>query len=73
MKQCIGYNETNKKFVPYNATMTKEEAIIRVLGVLKNPMKIMSPAKQEALDLCEEHNISGKDLLIAWEKIVFKV
>lgn len=53
--------------------MTKEKAIILVLGVLKNPMKIMSPAKQMALDLCEEYNISGKDLLIAWEKIVFKV
>ena len=53
--------------------MTKEEAIIKVLRVLKNPMLVMSSAKQEALDLCVEYGIVGVELIQAWEKIAMRV
>lgn len=53
--------------------MTKEEAIIKVLRVLKNPMLVMSPAKDEALTLAEEHGINAKDLIEAWTKIATRV
>ena len=53
--------------------MTKEEAIVKILRVLKNPMLVMSPAKDEALTLAEEHCINAKDLIEAWTKIVERV
>ena len=53
--------------------MTKEEAIIKVLKVLKNPMLVMSPAKDEALTLAEEYGIMAKDLIETWTKIVERV
>lgn len=53
--------------------MTKDEAILFVLKVLKSPMMIMSPSKKEALDLCEEHGIMAKDLIDAFEKICWKI
>ena len=53
--------------------MTKEEAIIKILRVLKNPMMVMSPAKKEALTLAEEHGITAKDLIEAWSNIAMRV
>ena len=53
--------------------MTKEEAIIKVLRVLKNPMLVMSPAKNEALTLAEEYCINAKDLIEAWSNITMRV
>lgn len=53
--------------------MTKEEAIVKVLKVLKSPMLVMSPAKQEALDLCVEYGIVGVELIQAWEKMAMRV
>lgn len=53
--------------------MTKDEAIIKVLRVLKSPMLVMSPAKKEALDLCVEYGIVGVELIQAWEKMAMRV
>jgi hypothetical protein len=53
--------------------MTKEEAIVKILIVLKNPMMVMSPAKKEALTLAEEHGITVVDLISEYEKRVMRV
>ena len=53
--------------------MTKDEAIIKVLRVLKNPMLVMSPAKDEALTLAEECGIVVKDLIEVWNKIAERI
>jgi len=53
--------------------MTKEEAIRRVLRILKSPMMMMSPAKEEALNLAEEHGISAVDLIEEYSKIIYKI
>lgn len=53
--------------------MTKEEAILKILKVLKNPMLVMSPAKDEALTLAEQFGINAKDLIEAWSNIVMRV
>ena len=58
--------------------MNKEEsdrnaAIVKVLRVLKSPMLVMSPAKQEALDLCVKYGIVGVELIQAWEKMAMRV
>ena len=53
--------------------MTKEEAAVFILRVLKNPMMIMSPDKTKAMNLAAEHNISAIDLIQAYEKIVMRV
>ena len=54
--------------------MTKEEAIIKILKVLKSPMMVMSkPNKDEALTLAEEHGIMAKDLIEAWSNIAMRV
>jgi hypothetical protein len=53
--------------------MTKEEAIFKVLRVLKSAMMIMSPAKKEALTLAEEHGITVSDLINEYEKIAMRV
>ena len=53
--------------------MTKEEAIFKILRVLKNAMLIMSPAKKEALTLAEEHGITIADLISEYEKIAMRV
>jgi hypothetical protein len=49
--------------------MTKEEAIFKVLRVLKSAMLVMSPAKKEALTLAEEHGITAKELIDTWVEI----
>ena len=53
--------------------MTKEEAMVFVLRVLKNPLMVMSPDKTKAMNLAAEHNISGIDLIKAYESIVMRV
>ena len=54
--------------------MTKEEAIVKILKVLKSPMMVMSkPNKDEALTLAEEHGITAKDLITTWEKIAMGI
>jgi hypothetical protein len=53
--------------------VSKEEAIIKVLKVLKSPMLMMSPAKQEAIDLCVKYGIVGVELINAFEKMVMGV
>jgi len=53
--------------------MTKEEAMVFILRVLKNPMMVMSPDKTKAMNLAAEHNISGIDLIKAYENIVMRI
>ena len=54
--------------------MTKEEAIVKILKVLKSPMMVMSkPNKDEALTLAEEHGVTAKDLITVWEQIAMRV
>lgn len=53
--------------------MSKEEAILKILKVLKNPMMVMSPAKAEALTLAEEYGITTKDLIESWSNIVMRI
>lgn len=54
-------------------SMTKEQAIRFILSVIKSPMAMMSPKKKEALDLAEKYNISAKELIEEFEKIVHQV
>jgi hypothetical protein len=53
--------------------MTKEEATVYILRVLKSPMMVMSPAKTTAMNLSAEHNISCIDLIKAYENIVMRI
>ena len=53
--------------------MSKDEAIIKVLKVLKSAMMVMcKPNKEEALTLAEEHGITAKDLIDVWEKMALR-
>ena len=50
--------------------MTKDEAIIKVLKVLKSAMMVLcKPNKEEALTLAEEHGITAKELIDVWVNI----
>jgi hypothetical protein len=51
--------------------MNKEQAIRNILKVLNSRMAMMSPAKKQALELAEEHNVTAKDLIEEFEKILF--
>lgn len=54
--------------------MTKEQAIIKILKVLKSPMMVMSkPNRDEALTLAEEHGITAKDLIEVWSNMAMRV
>jgi hypothetical protein len=54
--------------------MTKEQAIIKILKVLKNPMMVMSVYnRDEALTLAEEHDITAKDLIEEWTRIAERI
>ena len=54
--------------------MTKEEATIKILKVLKNAMLVMNKHnRDEALTLAEEYGITAKDLIEAWEQIAMRV
>lgn len=54
--------------------MTKEEAIVKILKVLKSPMMVMNKHnRDEALTLAEEYGIVAKDLIEAWSDIAMRV
>ena len=54
--------------------MTKEEAIVKILKVLKSPMMVMSkPNRDEALTLAEDYGITAKDLITTWEQMAMKI
>ena len=54
--------------------MSKDEAIIKVLKVLKSAMMVMCKLnRDEALTLAEEHGITVKDLIEAWQEMSYKV
>lgn len=54
--------------------VTKEEAIRKILKVLKSPMMVMSkPNKDEALTLAEEHGITAKDLIETWSDMAMRI
>lgn len=54
--------------------MTKEEAIIKVLKVLKNAMLVVNKHnRDEALTLAEEHGITAKDLIEIWSNIAMRI
>jgi 3-hydroxyisobutyrate dehydrogenase-like beta-hydroxyacid dehydrogenase len=54
--------------------MTKEEATIKILKVLKNAMLVVNKHnRDEALTLAEEYGITVKDLIEAWEQIAMRV
>jgi 3-hydroxyisobutyrate dehydrogenase-like beta-hydroxyacid dehydrogenase len=54
--------------------MTKEEATIKILKVLKNAMLVVNKHnRDEALTLAEEYGITAKDLIEAWEQIAMRV
>jgi 3-hydroxyisobutyrate dehydrogenase-like beta-hydroxyacid dehydrogenase len=54
--------------------MTKEQAIIKILKVLKSLMMIMNKHnRDEALTLAEEYGINAKDLIEAWTKIAERI
>jgi hypothetical protein len=54
--------------------MSKDEAIIKVLKVLKSAMMVVcKPNKEEALTLAGEHGITVKDLIEVWEKMAMRI
>ena len=54
--------------------MTKEEAVVKILKVLKNAMLVVNKNnRDEALTLAEEHGVTAKDLITAWEQIVMRI
>ena len=54
--------------------MTKNEAIIKILKVLKNAMLVVNKHnRDEALTLAEEHGITAKDLIEVWSNIAMRV
>lgn len=54
--------------------MTKEQAIVKILQVLKSPMAVMClPRREEALTLAEEYGITAKDLILEWAKIAERI
>lgn len=54
--------------------MTKEQAIVKILKVLKSPMMVMSkPNRDEALTLAETYGINAKDLIEVWSNIAMRV
>ena len=57
-----------------NTTMTKEEAIVKILKVLNSRMAVMSkPNRDEVLKLAEEYAVTAKDLIEAWQQIAMRV
>ena len=54
--------------------MTKEQAIIKILQVLKSPMMVMNKHnRNEALTLAEEYGITAKDLIEEWTRIAERI
>jgi hypothetical protein len=54
--------------------MTKEEATLFIIKVLKSNIAIMSkPTKEQAFDLAKQHNITVEDLLDKAQEIAYKI
>jgi hypothetical protein len=54
--------------------MTKEEAIVKILKVLKNAMLVVNKHnRDEALTLAEEHGIMAKDLIEVWSDMAMRI
>lgn len=54
--------------------MTKEQAIIKILKVLKSPMMVMCvPNRDEALTLAEQYGITVKDLIEECTRIAERI
>ena len=54
--------------------MTKEQAIIKILKVLKSPMMVMSVyTRDEALTVAEEYGITAKELIEVWSNMAMRV
>ena len=54
--------------------MNKEEAIVKILKVLKSPMMVMSkPNRDEALTLAEEYGITVAELITAWSNMAMRI
>ena len=50
--------------------MTKKQAVIKILKVLKSPMMVMNIYnRDEALTVAEEYGITVEDLIEEWLKI----
>ena len=57
-----------------NTTMTKEQAIIKILKVLKNAMLVVNKHnRDEALTLAEEYGITAKELIEMWADLAMRV
>lgn len=54
--------------------MSKEEAILFLLKILKTPMLMASKATREkAFEIASEHKISAVDLLSEFQKMVWNI
>jgi 3-hydroxyisobutyrate dehydrogenase-like beta-hydroxyacid dehydrogenase len=54
--------------------MTKEQAIIKILKVLKNAMLVVNKHnRDEALTLAEEYGITVKELIEAWSDMAMRI
>jgi len=54
--------------------MSKDEAILKILKVLKNAMLVVNKHnRDEALTLAEEHDITAKELIEVWADLAMRV
>jgi len=54
--------------------VTKEEAIVKILKVLKSPMMVMNKHnRDEALTLAEKYGITATELIEAWTDIALRI
>jgi len=54
--------------------MTKEQAIVKILQVLKSPMAVMClPRREEALTLAEEYGITVEELITVWSDMAMRI
>lgn len=54
--------------------MTKEQAILKILKVLKNAMLVVNKHnRDEALTLATEHGITAKELIEVWADLAMRV
>ena len=54
--------------------MTKEQAIIKILKILKSPLMVMNVYnRDEALTVAEEYGITAKDLIEEWTRIAERI
>lgn len=57
-----------------NTNMNKEEAIIKVLKVLKNAMLVVNKHnRDEVLTLAEEYDITVAELITAWSDMAMRI